>query len=161
LGLLAPPSDTFFVMNGDLLTTLNYSAMRRFHRGHGQIATIGLADKMLTVDLGVIEVAANSAVEKYIEKPMLHYKVSMGIYLFEPEVLRYIPRGARLDLPELVMQLVDKGRAPMTFDSQCQWLDIGRLEDYAAATDLFGRNRMAFLPHSAGHADPQVSDRPG
>jgi len=150
IGLISGLDETFFVMNGDLLTTLDYSAMLRFHRDHGRIATIGLADKTVTVDLGVVETSPDHALTRYIEKPVLQYKVSMGIYVFEPGILGYIHGKGRLDLPDLVMHLVNDGKPPMTFDSHCQWLDIGRVEDYASATEAFARDRALFLPAAGG-----------
>ena len=100
IGLVPDLNDTFIVMNGDLLTTLDYSKMVDFHRTHGGIATVGLADKSVNIDLGVIETTKDHIIENYIEKPRLSYKVSMGIYVFQPEVLDYVRGQGRLDLPD-------------------------------------------------------------
>jgi NDP-sugar pyrophosphorylase family protein len=98
------------------------------------------------IDLGVIEVDAGNAIQAYIEKPTLHYKVSMGIYVFEPGILKYIRGKGRLDLPDLVRELKEKNEQPMAFDSRCRWLDIGRVEDYATAIETFERDRTLYLP---------------
>ena len=146
LGLVPDLNETFFVMNGDLLTTINYSAMLKFHRSHGKCATVGLARKDVKIDLGIIETTADMSIANYIEKPTLSYMISMGIYVFEPEVLEFVRGKGRIDLPDLVLKLVHEGRAPKAFDSACQWLDIGRVEDYATATETFERDRSAYLP---------------
>jgi NDP-sugar pyrophosphorylase family protein len=147
-GPLALPQgldDTFFAMNGDLLTTIDFSAMLKFHRTHGKIATVGLADKKVKIDLGVIEQAPDGRLVNYIEKPQLNYKISMGIYVFEPAILDYIRGAGRIDLPDLILKLVRENQDPMTFDSNCDWLDIGRSEDYMAASEAFEKNRAAYL----------------
>ncbi|HEY2010093.1 MAG TPA: sugar phosphate nucleotidyltransferase [Rhizomicrobium sp.] len=147
-GPLALPSgldETFFAMNGDLLTTIDFSAMLKFHRAHGKIATVGLADKRVKIDLGVIEAAADGQLVNYIEKPQINYKISMGIYVFEPAVLDHVRGVGRIDLPDLILKLVREKQSPMTFDSNCEWLDIGRTEDYAAAAEEFEKNRDFYL----------------
>jgi len=135
---------TFFVMNGDLLTTVNFSQMLRFHRSHGQIATVGLARKVVKIDLGVIETSSDHALVNYIEKPEFEYDVSMGIYVFEPSVLQYLGKE-RLDLPDLIMQLVREKKIPMAYRSNCRWLDIGRVEDYSNAIESFEKEKEIYL----------------
>lgn len=149
LGLVDGLDETFFVMNGDLLTTIDYRAMLAFHRGHGRSATIGVASKDIKIDLGVLEISADSALTNYIEKPVLNYKVSMGIYVFEPGVLAEIRGKGRLDLPDLVLNLKKAGQSPMAFDSNCRWLDIGRVDDYAMASETLQRDRALYLPGEA------------
>ena len=144
LGLVECLDDTFIAMNGDLLTTIDYTAMVAFHRAHGGCATVGLANKQVKIDLGVIE-SDSGVIKNYIEKPQLSYKVSMGIYVFEPSIVEHVKGAGRIDLPDLILRLIREGQAPMGFDSGCSWLDIGRLEDYAAASETFERDRAAYL----------------
>jgi NDP-sugar pyrophosphorylase family protein len=146
LGLVSDLDRTFFVMNGDLLSTIDFAAMLRFHKAHGQSATVGLADKTVKIDLGVIEISPGGIVADYIEKPSYTYKVSMGIYVFEPSVLRYIEDAGRLDLPDLIKSLMRDGQRPMGFESNCRWLDMGRIEDYMAAVETFEKDRAVYLP---------------
>ena len=141
-------TEPFLVMNGDVLTTLDYADMLEFHRGHSGIASIGLAPKEIKVDLGVIELDATGAVSSYIEKPVLSYLISMGIYIFSPAVLKYIDRGARLDLPDLILRLKADGHAVAGYRGNYDWLDIGRPEDYVKAVDIFEANRTHYLPTS-------------
>jgi NDP-sugar pyrophosphorylase family protein len=145
LALVDGLDNPFLVLNGDLLTNIDYGKMVDFHRQHCQIATIGLARKKVKIDLGVIELKTTGAVDKYIEKPTLEYLVSMGIYVFNPEVLDFVRGKGRLDLPDLVLILQSAGRSTFGFDSQCRWFDIGRPEDYATATEVFMNEREVFL----------------
>jgi NDP-sugar pyrophosphorylase family protein len=138
--------ETFLVMNGDLLTTLNYSAMLAHHRKMGAIATLASHQRDVKIDLGVIETDANGWVKDYVEKPTIHYKVSTGVYIFEPQVLDYLDPGKRMDLPELVMKLLRSGQNVNTYHHLGYWLDIGRHDDYEQAVQEFMDHRKEFLP---------------
>ncbi len=83
-------TDTFLVMNADVLTDLDYQALVAFHRRQGGIATVGAYHRRVTIDLGVIIQDGNSRIQDYVEKPAYTYLVSMGIYVFEPAILDYI-----------------------------------------------------------------------
>lgn len=146
LALVPDLHDTFLVMNGDLLTTLDYSEMLKYHRERGAIATVACYQRDVKIDLGVIEVSADNWVQNYIEKPTYHYAVSMGIYIFEPAILNFIPRGEHLDLPELVKKLLGEGQRVNVFHFDGYWLDIGRHDDYEEAIGEFARHRQDFLP---------------
>jgi NDP-mannose synthase len=145
LALVPGLDDTFLVMNGDLLTTLDYTEMARRHRESGAAATLGLFQKQVKIDLGVIEADGGSRVSGYVEKPTLTYEVSMGIYVMEPRVLGYIPRGQRFDLPDLIKSLIADRQPIMGYRFDGHWLDIGRQEDYAHAVEIFERDRAVFL----------------
>jgi NDP-sugar pyrophosphorylase family protein len=146
IALVPNLNDTFLVMNGDLLTTIDYSAMLRYHRERGALATIACYQRDVKIDLGVIEVGTDNWVANYIEKPTYHYSVSMGIYLFEPAILKYIALNKRLDLPELVMNLMKEGQRVNVFNFDGYWLDIGRHDDYERAIEEFSTHRNDFLP---------------
>ena len=146
IALVPNLTDTFLVMNGDLLTTIDYSAMLNYHRKRGALATVACYQRDVKIDLGVIQVDENNWISDYIEKPTYHYSVSMGIYLFEPEILNYIPKAERLDLPELVLKLMHDGKKVNVFNFDGYWLDIGRPDDYERAIEEFAKHREAFLP---------------
>jgi NDP-sugar pyrophosphorylase family protein len=109
-----------------------------------------LAKKTVKIDLGVIETSGDDELINYVEKPRYDYRVSMGIYVFEPEVLPYINGEGRIDLPDLILRLVREGKKPMAFASDCQWLDIGRFDDYGSALEVFETQRELFLPAASG-----------
>jgi NDP-sugar pyrophosphorylase family protein len=143
---LVPNLDsTFLVMNGDLLTTIDYHAMLKYHRERKALATVACYQRDVKIDLGVIEVDADNWVADYIEKPTYHYAVSMGIYLFEPEIVNYIPKNEHLDLPELVLRLMHDGKKVNVFNFNGYWLDIGRHDDYERAIEEFSTHREDFL----------------
>ena len=146
IALVPDLNDTFLVMNGDLLTTIDYSAMLSYHHERGALATIACYQRDVKIDLGVIEIGADNWVANYIEKPTYHYAVSMGIYLFEPAILKYIKPNQRLDLPDLVMNLMKEGQRVNVFNFDGYWLDIGRHDDYEKAVEEFSAHRVEFLP---------------
>jgi len=126
-------TETFLVMNGDILTTLNYSDLIDYHRSSGAIATIALNRRNIYIDFGVVKLDENSYITDYIEKPTLKYLVSMGVYVFEPRVLEYIPDRKRFDFPDLVKKLINAGEKVKGYIYDGYWLDIGRPEDYERA----------------------------
>lgn len=146
LALIPGLDESFFVMNGDVLTTLDYGEMVAYHRERGAVATIASHQRDARIDLGVIEADGDGWITDYIEKPTFHYQVSMGIYLFEPSVLHFVERGKRLDFPDLVLKLVAAGEKVQVFPYSGYWLDIGRPDDYERATAEFERLRHEFLP---------------
>src|SRR3546814_229175 len=107
LAQVAGLDETFLVMNGDLLTDLDFRTMVATHRTTEAIATVGAFQREVKIDLGVLEVDDDQRIQRYIEKPIHEFLVSMGVYVFEPAVLRFIPPGAYLDLPTLVTHLPD------------------------------------------------------
>jgi NDP-mannose synthase len=144
---LVPGLDsTFLVMNGDVLTKLRFRALVKFHKEQGAIATIAAHHRQNRVDLGVIVKDGNHCIADYIEKPVNDYLVSMGIYIFEPEVLKYIPIGEYLDFPDLVKILLKEGEKVVCFDYDGYWQDLGRPDDYEMATRDFETMRQEFLP---------------
>lgn len=137
LSLIDGLEDTFLVMNGDVLTSLSYSELVKFHEEKGGIGTIAVSKRDLQVDYGVIEVGTDGTVKSYTEKPSLHYNVSMGIYIFEPRVLEFIPKNEKMDFPDLVKRLLQQGEKVAGYLSDDYWLDIGRHDDYEKAQAEF------------------------
>lgn len=136
---------TFVVMNGDLLTLLDYSKLISSHQKTRAIATIATQKRSVPVDFGVIKSDSHNLVAQYIEKPELFYQVSMGVYVFEPEILKFIPQGQKLDFPELVNILLQKRKKVAIHRSEDFWLDIGRPDDYARAVEIFPKIRRKLL----------------
>ena len=145
IALVPNLNETFLVMNGDLLTTIDYSAMLKNHRERGMLATIACYQRDVKIDLGVIDVDSDNWVVNYIEKPTYHYEVSMGIYIFEPAILNYIPLNQKLDLPDLMLNLLKAGQKVNVFKFDGYWLDIGRPDDYERAIDEFAKHRQEFV----------------
>ena len=144
LALVRGLKATFLVMNGDLLTDLNLDELVAFHRNQGAALTIATHQRRIKIDLGVLEFDASHTVTGYHEKPEHAYHVSMGIYVYEPRVLKLIERGQYLDFPNLVLKLLKAGEKVCAFPTDCLWLDIGRPDDYAQAQELFAEKKESF-----------------
>ena len=132
LSLIDDLDDTFLVMNGDILSTLSYKKLVEFHKEKKAIATIAVSKRKMKVDYGVIK-SDGDFLTDYIEKPSLDYEVSMGIYVFQPEILSRIKKGQKLDFPDLILNLIKEGEKVAVYKNDEFWLDIGRHEDYETA----------------------------
>jgi NDP-sugar pyrophosphorylase family protein len=148
LSMIPKLDETFLVMNGDVLTTLNYSNLISYHRKKGAMLTIAMHQKKVKIDLGVLETDEDGLLTRYIEKPEKSYLVSMGVYVYEPEVLEYIKPHPYLDFPDLVLQLLERGEKVAGYTCDEYWLDIGRHEDYSQAQNEFEQMKCRLLPHS-------------
>jgi NDP-mannose synthase len=142
LSLLSDLDGDFLVMNGDILTDLDFRAMLRRHRASGAIGTVAVYNKRVDLSLGVVELDANDEVSGYVEKPAFNYLVSSGIYCFRPDVLGHLESGAYCDLPELVLRLIRRGQSVRGYRFEGYWFDIGRPEDYEVALEEFSRGRL-------------------
>jgi NDP-sugar pyrophosphorylase family protein len=146
LSLIPGINDTFLVSNGDVLTTLDLKDLIAYHHAQSAIATIAMHHRQVNIDLGVIELDGGSRVQGYIEKPTYDYMVSMGIYVFEPTVLDYIPKKCYLDFPDLVKLLLADGQKVVGYPFSGYWQDLGRPDDYEQAAEDFDRMKAQFLP---------------
>lgn len=146
LALVGGLTDTFMVANGDVLTTLPIAELIAFHRDTKSAATIAMHRRQVHIDLGVIQLDDDHRVTGYIEKPTYDFMVSMGIYVFEPRVLEFIPSNVYLDFPDLVQRLIDAGERVSGFPFEGYWQDLGRPDDYERAIEDFDRMRDEFLP---------------
>jgi NDP-mannose synthase len=138
---------TFLVMNGDVLSTLSLNELIQFHKTQNAIATIATHHRRVNVDLGVIQWDGDDRVTGYIEKPTYDYSVSMGIYVFEPKVLTYIPKGEYYNFPDLVKKLIGVGEKVIGYRFDGYWQDLGRPDDYESAAQDFDQMRSQFLPN--------------
>jgi NDP-sugar pyrophosphorylase family protein len=144
LALVPGLERTFLVMNGDLLTNLDFHQLVHFHREQAAMLTIATHARRVKIDLGVLETDDSHRVRGYLEKPEKTYQVSMGVYIYEPAVLEHIPAGRYLDFPDLVLHLLARGERVCAYPTDCLWLDIGRPDDYARAQELFTEQREVF-----------------
>lgn len=146
LACIERPTETFLTMNGDILTTLSFNELVRYHRQRGAFATIGMYRRSTKIDLGVIICGGGNEVIDYVEKPVQHLAVSMGVYAFEPGVIDYITPGEYLDFPDLVRRLISAGRRVVAYPFEGYWQDLGRPDDYEQAVHDFETMRRRFLP---------------
>ena len=128
---------SFLVMNGDVITNLNYRDLFQFHKQRQALITIGTYKKHFKIDLGIINHEADNRITDYIEKPMHMFQVSMGVYMFEREVLQYIEPHKRLDFPDLVKGLLANSQPVVSYPFDGYWLDIGNHDDYEKASEEY------------------------
>lgn len=148
ISLVKDITDTFLVMNGDLLTTIDYNAMVRKHIESSATATIGIFPREVKIDFGVLDISDSGELIAYKEKPKYEYLVSMGVNVFNKSVLQFIPKGKYLNMPTLMMNLKKAGKKILTFRSDCEWLDIGRPDDYEQAVTKFEQSKENYLKNN-------------
>jgi NDP-sugar pyrophosphorylase family protein len=150
LALVPDLTDPFVVVNGDLLTTLDFRAMLDFHRKQQADLTVAVFPREVKIEFGVIEFDDKKEFSGYREKPSYHFEVSMGVNIIGLKALQYIVKGEPLDMPDLVLKVHSNGGIVKCYRQACEWLDIGRMDDYARAQDEFSRNDVLYLePPSA------------
>jgi NDP-sugar pyrophosphorylase family protein len=137
LSLIQGLDETFLVTNGDVLTTLNFQSLIKFHKENEALVTIASHVRKLQIDYGIIHTNGNNEITGYTEKPTNEFLVSMGIYVFEPRILSYLPFNEYLDLPDLVLKLIDAGERVMSYPYKGYWMDLGREADYEQAAKDF------------------------
>ncbi|MEO1264162.1 MAG: sugar phosphate nucleotidyltransferase [Pseudomonadota bacterium] len=135
---------TTLVMNGDVLTNLDYAALVGAHEASGAALTIAVHTVEETVDFGVLRSNDDGVLTAYAEKPRQTYDVSMGVYVYSKRALDRIERGTYLDFPTLVTDLLEAGETVRVYRNQAFWLDIGRPGDYAKAQELFDKDPAFF-----------------
>jgi dTDP-glucose pyrophosphorylase len=133
LGLLSErPTAPLIVMNGDLLTRVNFDNLLRFHEAQGAAATMAVRDYELRVPYGVVRLDG-ARIQGIEEKPARSFFVNAGIYALSPEVLDHVPPGRECDMPELLETLIAAGRNVAAYPLREYWIDIGRLEEFERA----------------------------
>ena len=133
----------FLVLNGDLLTDLDFKELSVAHFRLKAPATVAICRRSVKSDFGVVT-SRGERIVSYAEKPRSSWDVSMGIYALSRESLKNIPRR-RFDFPELISNLAGSSRPPAVYRFKGVWLDIGRLEDWKKADRLFVRNPKKFF----------------
>lgn len=141
--------DHLLVMNGDILTDIDYRALLERHAASGAAATIATKVRHLQISLGVLRCLDESDPTRltgYDEKPVIDFTASMGVYCFAPRALGHIEPGRRLDFPDLILRLIAAGELVRSWPSDDYWLDIGRHDDYEQAQDEFETVRDRLIP---------------
>jgi len=137
--------DNFMLMNGDLLTTLDFGALLSDHRTRNADATIGVYQRELRSEFGLLDVDESMRMIGYREKPVYRQLVSMGVYALRREAVRpHVVLGAHLDMPALMQAMNEAGGKVFCHRQDCFWLDVGRPEDFAEAQEIVQRDPQAF-----------------
>jgi dTDP-glucose pyrophosphorylase len=139
--LTARPGEAFFVMNGDLLTNVNFESLLDYHQTQQAAATMCVREYDFQVPYGVVNVDGHK-VTSIVEKPVHKFFVSAGIYMLSPQVLDLIPNGEYYDMPTLFEKLIAQNQNTISFPIHEYWLDIGRMNEYEQAnreySEVFG-----------------------
>ena len=131
--------ETFLMLNGDLITDLNLRDFFLSHKKREELITVAVTNKPIKVDLGVLDIADNKMIG-FKEKPVIDFKVSMGIYCVEPEILDIIPKGIPFGFDDLMHTMLDKEISVNVYEHNGLWMDIGRHEDFIEAQKLVEEN---------------------
>jgi NDP-sugar pyrophosphorylase family protein len=142
LRLVEGLDETFLMMNGDILTTLDYRDLVRFHRRNRNVLTIATHERTVKFDYGVLHLSNGdrpgpSRVRAFEEKPEVASNVSMGVYVLEPSALAHVPESEHFDVPELVQALLGAGEPVGAYSYGGVWFDIGRKDDYELAVSVW------------------------
>lgn len=132
LSLIRDMKNSFIVMNGDILTKLDFDQLVQEHKKSKAVMSVVLREFEHQIPYGVVKIS-NNDIKDIEEKPMQKFLVSAGIYVLEPEVLKYIKKDVYLDMPNLIKRLLDKKLKINSYILQDYWIDIGRLEEYEKA----------------------------
>jgi len=146
LRLIEDLDDTFLVMNGDILTDLNYRKLIESHKKHRAIATIATYQRDANIDFGVLEQNSEHKIIAFQEKPTFHFDVSMGVYVFSKKILDYVPVDTPFGFDQLMIALIAKDESVYSYPHRGYWLDIGRPDDYARSIEEFEKFKDLFLP---------------
>ena len=147
LNFLDQLPEHFLVMNGDVLTDLDYVDLLNHHTETQAPLTIATYQRKVKIDFGTLE-TSDGRIVNFVEKPTLSYGVSMGVYAMSRKTLAPYPRNVPFGLDELVLDLLTRQEQPAAYDFDGYWLDIGRPDDYDEANRDFDRLRPILLPAS-------------
>ena len=118
--------EDFIVMNGDLLTTLNYKQMFIQHQERGAAATIATFNREVKIDFGVIEFDSSQILKTYTEKPSYSFNLGMGVNILSSKIAsRFLVKGEYLDMPDLMLKIKQQEHLVYCHNEDCFWLDMG------------------------------------
>jgi NDP-sugar pyrophosphorylase family protein len=146
LKLIRDLPDDFIVMNGDILTDLDFGHFYNSHRESGSMATIATYERDVKIDFGVIKYDPHDhRIVGFVEKPDKHFSVSMGIYAFSKKILEIVPDDTPFGFDELMLKMIDEKWDVRSYPFNGYWLDIGRPDDYDRANIEFEKMKDHFL----------------
>ena len=145
LKLITGLAPEFLVMNGDILTSLDFKALIETHKRMGATGTLAMTTRESKIDFGVVSADKDGYLDAWSEKPSYTFNVSMGIYVLSREAVSVIADGEAIGMPDLLQRLKSQGRKVYCHNSDAYWLDIGRIDDYERAQAEFAQMRPKLL----------------
>jgi dTDP-glucose pyrophosphorylase len=140
LSLIEEPfREPFIVINGDILTSVDFGDLLDYHIASDALATICARQHRTEVPYGVIRLK-DGMFETMVEKPVHEDLISAGIYAMDPQVLRYVAKGVPVDMPAVLLALVSAQQKVAVFPMREDWVDVGRHDDLEAIKRHFGQN---------------------
>lgn len=137
------PND-FLVMNGDILTDLNFRKLYNYHLRNKTLLTVATYKRRSKIDFGVIDIDNTKNIALgFKEKPEYVLNVSMGVYVFKKKILDFIPENKPFGFDNLMYTLLEKGQTIKVYPYEGYWLDIGRPEDYEKANENIERFNLS------------------
>jgi len=146
LKLIHDLPENFLVMNGDVLTDLDFGWFHKFHISQGNIFTISAFDRVEISEYGVLDKNIDNFLTGFREKPRNYYTVSMGVYMVNKASLDYIPDCKAFGFDQLMLEFLEKKKNVLIHKHGGYWLDIGRPDDYMQAIEEYEKNKEKFLP---------------
>lgn len=137
--------ENFLVINGDILTSLDFKGLFNAHEKSGAMATVAVKNRKSQIDFGVVKTDEKSYLLEYLEKPVYDFSVSMGVYVLSRSCRDLLISEEAIGMPDLFLMIIKKGKKVFCFKSDCYWLDIGRIDDYELAQDEFETYKKDFL----------------
>lgn len=151
LKLIKDLPEHFLVMNGDILTDLDFADLYKTHISSGALATVATYERNVKVDFGVIQYdGEDHRIVGFVEKPTEHFSVSMGTYAFSRHILELVPDDTSFGFDHLMLAMIDKGLDVRAYPFHGYWLDIGRPDDYERANSEYEQILEKFLPPDSG-----------
>lgn len=147
LRLIQDLPEDFLMLNGDVLTDLNFGNLYEEHVQEKRLFTISAAEREHVVDYGVLKVDGKE-LAGFEEKPRLQYLVSMGVYVVSRRIIGFIPPGCKFGFDHLMLELLRRGEPVRVEPYRGYWLDIGRVDDYMRAIEEFDQRRAELLPNA-------------
>ena len=132
------PERPFIVMNGDILTNIDFQNFIAYHEEHNSTMSMCVKEYDFQIPYGVVKINEESIIEDIVEKPIHNFFVSAGIYLVNPEVLKYLPKNESFDMPELFHKVKSENGCVSAFPIREYWLDIGKIDDFRKAQADYG-----------------------
>jgi NDP-mannose synthase len=146
--------ENFLIMNGDILTDLNFAEFLECHVLEKRLFTISVTPRTQLVDFGVMKVSEDGRLIGFEEKPRINYLVSMGVYAASRAVLDYIPEGGHFGFDDLLARLEQSRVMVHARPFAGYWLDIGRPDDYMRAIDDYASLKEILLPRAVSQPAP-------
>lgn len=146
LKLIPDLPEHFFVMNGDVLSDIDFTALREFHVDHDADITVATFERDSKIDFGVLKTDKQARIVGFEEKPVYHFSVSMGVYVLNRRILDIVPDDSPFGFDDLMLACLAQKRKALSFPHRGYWLDIGRPDDYQQANEQIGQLLEKLFP---------------